>query len=265
MAHTVGSNLDFGNVARIVNLPNASAAQEPTTLAQVQALTEGLAWKDDVRVAPTGNINLSAPGATLDGVTMVAGDRFLAANQTTGSQNGIYIWNGAASAATRSLDASTGAELRGARVVVVEGTNANVTYQQTAIVTTIGTDTVTFTAAATSAPSASETTAGIAEIATQAETDAGTADNVIVTPLKLKSSSLIAKMGTALIGDGSATQYDITHNFGTRKCVVEVYRNATPWDTVLVDVERPDTNTVRIRFAAAPTTNQFEVVILAKP
>lgn len=79
--------------------------------------------KDAVRVASTGNITISAPGATIDGITMVAGNRFLAKNQTTGSENGIYIWNGAATAATRSLDANQDAEVtQGLSTDVVEGT-----------------------------------------------------------------------------------------------------------------------------------------------
>ena len=49
------------------------------------------------RVATTGNISLSAPGATIDGVTMVAGDYVLVWLQTTQMQNGTYIWNGAVS------------------------------------------------------------------------------------------------------------------------------------------------------------------------
>lgn len=96
MSKAILSDLDFGNVARITNLPDATAPQQPATLAQVNAAVEGLAWKDSVRVATTSNINLAAPGASLDGVTMVANDRFLPMAQTTAAQNGIYIWNGAA-------------------------------------------------------------------------------------------------------------------------------------------------------------------------
>ena len=49
---------------------------------------------------------------------MVAADRFLAKNQTAPAENGIYIWNGAAVAATRALDANTAAELEQAIVTV---------------------------------------------------------------------------------------------------------------------------------------------------
>ena len=69
-------------------------------------------WKLPVLVAIGTNINLSAPGATLDGVTPVSGvTRFLAYGQSTASQNGSYIWNGASTPATRTLDFDSSAEV----------------------------------------------------------------------------------------------------------------------------------------------------------
>lgn len=48
-------------------------------------------WKDSVRAASAGsNVTLSGT-QTLDGVALVAGDRFFAKDQTTGSQNGVYV------------------------------------------------------------------------------------------------------------------------------------------------------------------------------
>jgi glucose-like phosphotransferase system IIB component len=92
--------LDFGNATRIINLPNAVTDQEPATLAQLKAYIDGLKTKAPVRVATVGNISLTAPGATVDGVTMVLNDRVLVWKQTAGAENGIYIWNGAAVAMT---------------------------------------------------------------------------------------------------------------------------------------------------------------------
>lgn len=90
---------------------------------QINALQTGSFWKAAVRAATTGNINLSAPGSTIDGVTMVSGDRFLSWQQSTASENGIYIWNGAATPATRATDFDTQADnLSGATVNVQEGT-----------------------------------------------------------------------------------------------------------------------------------------------
>ena len=66
----------------------------------------------------------------------------------------------------------------------------------------------------------------------------------------------------ANIGDASAATFAVVHNLGTRDVHVTVYRNATPWDTVIVDVARPDANTVQISgFAVAPALNQYRVVV----
>ncbi len=257
------SDLDFNSVARIRNLLAPVNNDEPVRLTELNSAVEGLAWKDSARVSTQGNLNLSSPGATIDGITMVSGDRFLARSQTTQSQNGIYVWNGAAVSATRALDANTFAELEGAVITVEEGTDAGATFRQTQVNGTIDTNNVIWTSFGTSAPAASETTAGIAEIATQAETDTGTDDARMVSPLKLANWSNRKRKATGNFGDGSATQYDFTHNFGTRDVEVQIYRNSTPWDNIGCDISRPDTNTVRVNFAVAPTTNQFSYVILA--
>lgn len=257
------SDLDFVSVARIVNLPDGTLPQHPATVAQLNAAVEGLNWKDSARVASTANINLAAPGATIDGITMASLDRFLVKDQTIQSQNGIYIWNGAASPATRSLDANTAAELEQAIIAIEEGTSAGATFRQTAVNFILDTGAVTWTPFGTSAPAASETTAGIAELATQAEADTGTDDLRIITPLKMANWSGRKRKFTQNIGDGSATQYDITHNFNTRDVQITVYRNGTPWDDINCDRSRPSVNAVRLNFVSAPTSNQFTVVIIA--
>lgn len=262
MSIKILQDVDMGSAARLLNLLAPSDPNEPARLADLNSAVEGLAWKDSCRVSTQGNLNLASPGATIDGITMASGDRVLVRQQTTASQNGIYVWNSAASAATRALDASTSAELEGAVVTVEEGTDANTTWRQTAVNFTLDSGSVTWTSFGTSAPSASEISAGIAELATQAETDTGTDDARIVTPLKLATYTNRKLKYAANIGDGAATQYDLSHNLGTRDVEVQVYRNASPWDTVLADVERTDTNTVRVRFAAAPSSNAYRVVIL---
>lgn len=262
MAKAVHSNLDFQNVVRILNLPDGVGAQEPATVAQLNAAVEGLAWKDSCRVSTQANLNLASPGASIDGVTMVAGDRVLVRSQTAPAENGIYIWNGAAVAATRALDMSSAAELEQAVTTVEEGTSAGTTWRQTAVNLTLGTTAVAWTAFGVVAPPASETTAGIAEVATQAETDALALDTVFITPQKLGAWSDRRKKVAANVGDGSATQYDVTHNFNTRDVTVEIYRNSGNFDSVDVEVGRPSVNAVRLIFAAAPTSNQFRCIVV---
>ena len=110
----------------------------------VDAVKVGLDFKDSVRVATTGNLTISGPGSAIDGVSLSSGDRVLVKNQSTGSENGIYVWNGAASALTRATDADANAEVTsGMFVFVEEGTsNADNGY----VLTTDGTITVGSTA-----------------------------------------------------------------------------------------------------------------------
>lgn len=263
MARSQLVDLDFGSVAKAINLPAPTASGDAATKGYVDSSVEGLAWKDSVRISAPANVNLAAPGATLDGVAMAVSDRFLAPNQTTTSQNGIYIWNGAATPATRALDANTAAELEQAVVTVEEGTSAGSTLRQTQVNITLDTNPVLWTSFGTSAPAASETTAGIAELATQAETDAGTDDLRIVTPLKLKTSKLFNKTASTNLGDGSATSFNLDHNFNTRDVIVSVYRNSGNFDDVICDVQRPTVNRVTLVFATAPALNAFRAVVQA--
>lgn len=78
-----------------------------------------------VRVALSDNINLASPGATLDGITMSVDEEFLAPNQSTPAQDGIYVFKGAATPAVRSDALPAGAEARGVQVIVEEGTFAD--------------------------------------------------------------------------------------------------------------------------------------------
>jgi hypothetical protein len=262
VAKAIHSNLDFLNSTKIVNLPNPAAAQEAATKAYVDSSVEGLAWKDSSRVATQANLNLSAPGATIDGVTMVVGDRVLVRAQTLPAENGIYLWNGAAIAASRALDANTSDELEQAITTIEEGTSANSTFRQTSINFVLGTGAVAFVSFGTVAPAATTSTPGIAAIATQAETDTGTDDTKFVTPLKLKTFVGLLHKVTANFGDGSATQYDITHNLNTNDVQVVVYRNSGALDEIICDTSRPTVNAVRLNFAIAPTTNQFRCVVI---
>lgn len=261
MARKFFTDIDLQSVSKVVNLPSPVDNGDAANKAYVDSLVEGLAWKDSTRVATQSNLNLSSPGSTIDSVTMASQDRVLVRNQSTQSQNGIYVWNGASTAMTRSLDASTFAELEQAVVTVEEGTDAGSSFRQTQINGTIGTNDIIWTSFGTAAPAASETTAGIAEIATQAETDAGTDDARIVTPLKLATWSGRIKKYAVAIGDGSNTSYTVTHNLASRDVHVTVY-NASTYDEVITDVTHSTTNTLTIVFATAPSSNAYRVVVV---
>lgn len=265
MPKGVGSNLDFHGVMRILNLPSPNASHEPATREYVDSILEGLNWKIPVRVAAPANVDLANPGATINGITMVVGDRVLLPSQTSSAQNGIYVWSGASTTLTRSLDANTADELEQAVVTVEEGTSAGATFRQTAINFVLGTDPVNWVSFGTAAPPASETSAGIAEIATQTETNSGLDDARFITPLKLANWSGRTRTHVATIGDGSQTLFTITHNFNTRDVIVAVYRLSGNFDDELVDIERPSVNAIAVRFATGnvPAAGSYRVVIMA--
>lgn len=94
--------------------------------AQIDALVSGLSWKQAVRVATTANITLSG-AQTIDGISVVAGNRVLVKDQSTGSQNGIYIC--ASGAWTRATDMDSAIEFPSATMAISEGSiNADKQY-----------------------------------------------------------------------------------------------------------------------------------------
>jgi hypothetical protein len=81
---------------------------------------EYIDFKASVRAATTANITLSGT-QTVDGVALIANDRVLVKNQSTGSQNGLYVVQ--AGAWIRTTDADVSAEVTpGMFVFVEEGT-----------------------------------------------------------------------------------------------------------------------------------------------
>ena len=97
-----------------------------------------------VKAATTANITLSGT-QTIDGVAVIAGDRVLVKNQSTGSANGIY--SVASGSWTRATDYNSVGEVSaGDFIFVIGGTvNANTGWVQTAVVSTLGTDSLSFT------------------------------------------------------------------------------------------------------------------------
>ena len=108
----------YGFVRR---LPDLVSLQQVESDASVLTLD----WKESVRCASTINISLPPGSVTgpVDGVTLSDGDRLLLKNQTTSSENGIYVVNTATSDWTRASDAIPGDTMTcGATTYVEDGT-----------------------------------------------------------------------------------------------------------------------------------------------
>lgn len=96
-----GTGTIAANNFRISGLADPINPNDAATKAYVDARSAGLDPKASVRVATTENISLSGT-PSIDGVSIVEGNRVLVKNQTIATQNGIYIVS--ASSWSRSAD-----------------------------------------------------------------------------------------------------------------------------------------------------------------
>ncbi len=133
------------NSAKITNLAEPTDASDAATKGYVDARAAGLDPKASVRAATTANITLSNT-QTIDGVALNDGDRVLVKDQSTASQNGVYVV--ASGSWTRATDFDSPAEVTaGVFFFVEEGTvNGDAGFVITSDnPVTVGTDPLTFT------------------------------------------------------------------------------------------------------------------------
>ena len=110
------------NSQNITNVADPVNAQDAATKGFVEATSQGLDVKDSCVAATTGNITISTAlnnGDTLDGVTLSTNDRVLVKDQSTASQNGIYI---VGSSPARADDLAAGSDAAGMFTFVEQGT-----------------------------------------------------------------------------------------------------------------------------------------------
>lgn len=126
------NSVDFNGV-RLTSVASPVGGTDAANKSYVDNARAGISVKDPVRVVAQGNINLTSPGGVIDNVALGVGDRFLAARQNVGTENGIYVFNGPTTAATRAPDDSTAGQVAdGSMVAVAEGTDDGHQYIQTA-------------------------------------------------------------------------------------------------------------------------------------
>ena len=110
------------NSQNITNVADPVNAQDAATKGFVEATSQGLDVKDSCKAATTGNITISTAlnnGDTIDGVSLSTNDRVLVKDQSTASQNGIYI---VGSSPARADDLAAGSDAAGMFTFVEQGT-----------------------------------------------------------------------------------------------------------------------------------------------
>ena len=109
------------NSQTITNLADPVNSSDAATKSFVEATAQGLDVKDSCVAATTANITISTAlnnGDTLDGVTLSTDDRVLVKDQSTQSENGIYV---VGSSPARAADLATGADAAGFFTFVEQG------------------------------------------------------------------------------------------------------------------------------------------------
>lgn len=197
----------------------ASKGYVDTALA---ALTSGQTLKGKVRGVVGTNVTISSPGTTLDGLTAAATDIYILTGQSTVTENGPWVWNGAAVAMTRPANWDTTAEaVVGSYWVVTSGTQADKFALMANDTFVLGTDSATFAFVGAAA--------------------SGQGYSI--------TCPAVAAGGT----------WTITHNLGTRKVLAQLWRNGSPWDEVSVYKDKPTINTLTVQPDAAMASAEFEI------
>ena len=134
------------NSQKITNLADPVDSGDAVNKSYADALVNGLDVKESVKAATTGsNITLSGT-QTLDGVALSVGDRVLVKDQTTSSQNGIYVV--ASGSWSRAADADADSEVSSGLFTFVESGSVNADSGFTLTTDgsiTVGTTALTFT------------------------------------------------------------------------------------------------------------------------
>ena len=107
------------NSQKITSLATCTADTDAANKGYVDSVAEGLDVKDSVKATTTANITLSGT-QTVDGVSLSADDRVLVKNQSTATQNGLYLVK--SGGWVRTDDMASGANAAGAFVFVEQGT-----------------------------------------------------------------------------------------------------------------------------------------------
>lgn len=292
----LGSGLDIGGTI-ITNSGSPSGSTDLANKSYVDNLVNGLEYKKEVAGASTANLTLSTgfvAGVVIDGYTLVLADRYLIKNQTTQTDNGIYVIT--AGAPTRASDASTSANLNNATVYVTHGTvNKGLSFTQTTVDPTVGSSNIVFAQissgttytgstgvtlsgtdfqlASTAAGAGLGFTSGVLAVT---NTDTSVTVGADTVSVALKSGSGVTGPGLAVSSGltvdssvarifrtsshASTTSIAITHGIGNQHVISSVDVTSTG-EVVECDIVNTSTTVTTFTFGSAPTLNTLTFTI----
>jgi hypothetical protein len=281
---TVGDNVTLtsgnlnvsgtGSFTGQVSVPTATASTSAPTLAQVELLIAGVGIFQ-------GGYNASTNSPALSGASNVAlnlGDYFVVS--VAGNNGGYFANLEPGDFIFANADIAAGSSPAASAYTVVQA-DANIAGSGTTDGNTqkgvSGFDSANFTVSANGwVQLNNQGTAGNYGDANETVTLAINADGIVtsaseqaiaitasqVTDFCTAVDTCVADNGvTANIGDGTAIAYVINHNLSTRNVIVSCFRNSTPWDTVMLDVERTSVNLITLRTTTALASNAVSVII----
>jgi hypothetical protein len=265
VGNAVGSGLSYNDTTGAISVDTNTIASKT----YVDGLVQGLSVKDSVRAATAVAGTLATDfdnGSTVGGVTVATGDRILIKNQSTATENGIYVVE-ASGAPTRAADADpVASELeKGSYVLVTDGTYAATGW----IVTAYSAGATTWTQFS----AANEYTAGtniaissnqisfngilpIANGGTNASTAAGA-------KTELGFTTKYAVNNTLLEPTSNVVSWTVTHNMNSRDVAIQVYE-LSGYSQVEVDVVRTNANTATLTWVSTANVaaDSYRVVVV---
>lgn len=270
MATKMKKGIDL-NGQRATNAADGTSATDLVTKQQLDAVQRGVDWKDSVRAASTANVTVASAltnGSSMDGVTLATGDRVLLKNQTTASENGIYVVV-ASGAASRSVDADSSAEVTaGMAVSVEEGTtNGDKVYQLTTNnPITLGTTALTFSIMGGSGVTQAYQTAqeNGSNLTQRSTINFGTG---LVASDNSGSSRTDVDIDTSVVARVYAADCAATTNPQTFTHALGTNIDVAVWESnekVYPDITKSATSggQVTIDWGSAPTAAQYRVVVI---
>jgi len=210
------SDVDL-NSQKITNLADPVNAGDAVNKSYADALVNGLDVKESVKAATVGsNITLSGT-QTLDGVSLSVGDRVLVKDQTTSSQNGIYVV--ASGSWSRAADADADSEVSSGLFTFCESGSVNADSGFTLTTDgsiTVGTTALTFTqfSGAGSVAAGDGLTKSGNTLSADLKSNGGVVIESGELAVDLGASSITGTLGVSDGGTGATSASDARTNLG---------------------------------------------------